>query len=119
MKQTKAENQTSSAMSKPDIRRTTRSMTAALLSRRNLSVGDVLVIELSDSLDVRPNPSPIGPSMLDIKYVSISVDKVVDSQQVNLEGSQEIDRKPHLTEEAQVNLKESQKTKLIQILMIN
>ena len=47
--------------------------------------------------------------MLDIKYVSISVDKVVDSQQVNREGIQEIDRKPHLTEEAQVNLKRESK----------
>ena len=63
MKQTKAENQTSSAMIKPAIRRTTRSMRAALLYRRNLSVGDVSVIELSDSSDVRLNPAPIGPSM--------------------------------------------------------
>ena len=43
--------------------------------------------------------------MLDLKYVSISADRVVDSQQVNHEGSQEIDRKPHLTEESWVNLK--------------
>ena len=47
--------------------------------------------------------------MLDLKYVSISADKVVDSHQVNREGSQEIDRKPHLTEEAQVNLKRESK----------
>ena len=93
-KQTKAENQTSSAMSKLTIRRTTRSMTAALLARRNLSIGDVSVIELSDSSDVRPNPTTIGPSMLDLKYVSIFADKEVDSQQVNREDSQEIDRKP-------------------------
>ena len=46
--------------------------------------------------------------MLYLKYVSISADKEVDSQQVNHEGSQEIDRKPHLTEEAQVNLKKDQ-----------
>ena len=92
-------------MRKSAIRRTTRSMTTALLARRNLSVGDISVIEVSDSLDVRPHPAPIGPYMLDLKYVSISADKAVDSQQVNCEGSQEIDRKPHLTEEAQVNLK--------------
>ena len=95
-------------MSKSAIRRTTHSMTVALLARRNLSVGDVSVIELSDSSDLRPNPATIAPSMLDLKYVSISADKEVDSQQVNREGSQEIDRKPHLTEEAQVNLKKDQ-----------
>ena len=54
-------------------------MTVALLARRNLSIGDVSVIEMSDSSAVRPNPSPIGPSMLDLKYVSIFVDKEVDS----------------------------------------
>ena len=80
MKQTKAENQTSSAMRKPAIRRTTRSMTTTLLAKRNLSVGDVSVIELSDSSDVRPHPTPIGPSVLDLKYVSIFADKEVDSQ---------------------------------------
>ena len=47
-------------------------MTAALLAKRNLSVGDISVIEVSDSSDVRPNPAPIGPSLLDIKYVSVS-----------------------------------------------
>ena len=79
MKQIEAKNQTSSAMSNPAIRRTTRSMTATLLSRRNLSVGDISVIEVSDSSDVRPHPAPIGPFVLDIKYVSISANKVVDS----------------------------------------
>ena len=49
---------------------------------------DVSVVELSDSSDIQLNPNPIGPSMLDLKYVSISADKVVDSQQVNREGSQ-------------------------------
>ena len=94
MKQTKAENQTSSAMSNLAIRRTTHSMTAALLAKRNLSIGDISFIEVSESSYVRQHPSPIGPSVLDLKYVSISADKVVDSQQVNREGSQEIDRKP-------------------------
>ena len=74
-------------------------MTAALLSNRNLSVGDISVIEVSDSSYVRPHPAPIGPSVLDLKYVSISANKVVDSQQENREGDQEIDRKPYLTEE--------------------
>ena len=66
-------------MRKLAIRRTTCSMTAALLARRNLSVGDVSVVELSDSSDIRPNPNPIGPSMLYLKYISISADRVVDS----------------------------------------
>ena len=52
MKQTEAEDQASHAMSNLSIRRTARSMTAALLARRNLSVGDISVIEVSDSSDV-------------------------------------------------------------------
>ena len=60
----------------------------------NMSVGDISVIEVSDSSDVRPNPAPIVPSVLDLKYVSVSANEVVDSQQVNREGEQEIDRKP-------------------------
>ena len=84
-------------------------MIATLLAKRNLNIGDVSVVDLSDSLDIRPSPDPIGPSMLDLKYVSIFADKVVDSQQVNREGSQEIDKMPHLTEEAQINLKRESK----------
>ena len=79
MNQTEAEDQTCHAMSNLTIRRTTRSMIADLLARRNLSVGDISVIEVSDSSDVRPHPAPIGPFVLDIKYVSISANKVVDS----------------------------------------
>ena len=96
-------------MSNLDIRITTRSMTVALLARRNLSVGDVSVIELSDSSNVRPHPVAIGPSVLDLKYVSISANKVVDSKQENREGDQEINRKPYLTEEALINLKRESK----------
>ena len=95
-------------MSKLAIRRTTRSMTTTLLASRNLSVGDVSVIELSDSSDLRLNPATIAPSMLDLKCISTYVDNVVDRQQVIREGSQEIDRKHHLTEEAQVKLKRDQ-----------
>ena len=50
--------------------------------------------------------------MLDLKYISISTNKVVDSQQVNREGNQEIDRKPYLTEEARVNLKRESKDQI-------
>ena len=112
MKQTKAEDQTSRAMSNLAIRRTTRSMTTTLLARRNLSVGDILVIEVSDSSDVRPNPSPIGPSVLDLKYVSISANKVIDSQQVNREGDQKIDGKPYLDEEARINMNRESKDQI-------
>ena len=100
MKKIEAEDQTSRAMSNPAIRRTTRSMIAALLARRNLSLGDISVIEVSDSLDVRTNPAPIGPSVLDLKYVYVSANEVVNNQQVNHEGDQEIDRNPYLTKEA-------------------
>ena len=85
-------------MSKLDIRRTTRSMTAALLAKRNLSVGDILVIEVSDSSDFQTHLSPIGTSVIYLKYVCIFSNKVVDSQQENREGGQEIDRNPYLTE---------------------
>ena len=75
-------------MSNPAIRRATRSMIAALLAMRNLSIGDISVVEVSDSSKVRPNPVPIGPSVLDLKYVSVSANEVVDSQQLNHEGEQ-------------------------------
>ena len=96
-------------MSNLAIRRTTRDIIAALLARRNLSVEDISFIEVSDSSDVWPHPAPIGPSVLDLKYVSISANKVFDSQQEKCEGNQEIDKKPHLTEEARVNLKRESK----------
>ena len=75
-------------------------MTAALLAGRNLGIGDISVVEVSDSSKIIPNPIPIGPCVQDLKYVSVSANEVVDSQQVNHEGDQEIDRKPYLAEEA-------------------
>ena len=98
MKQTEAKDQTSHAMSIRAIHRTTCSMTTTLLARRNLSVGDISVIQVSESSDVRPNLAPIGPSVLDLKYVFVPANEVVDSQQVNRESDQEIDRKPYLVE---------------------
>ena len=88
-----AEDQISRVLSNQAIRRTTRSMTATLFTRRNLSIGDVPVIEVSDSLEPPPNPAPIGPTFLDLKYVSVCENNVVDIQQVNHEGDvdQEID----------------------------
>ena len=55
-------------------------MIAALLARRNLSIGDIPTIEVSDSSAPRPRPVPIRPSFLDLKYVSLSGDNVVDTQ---------------------------------------
>ena len=75
-------------------------MIATLLSRRNLEIGDILVIEVSDSSEIHPNLVLIGPSVLDLKYVSTSANEVVDSQQVNHECDEEIDQKPYLAEEA-------------------
>ena len=79
-------------------------MTAALLARRSLSIGDISVIEVSDSLELRPNPTPIGSTVLDLKYVSSSGNEVVDSQQMNHEHDidQEIDKRPYRVEEAEV-----------------
>ena len=75
-------------------------MIAALLGRRNLSAGDISVVEVSDSSEVRPNLVPIGPCVQDLKYVSVSANEVVDSQKVNHECDQEIDRKSYLDEES-------------------
>ena len=44
-----AEDQISQVLSNRDIRRSTRSMTSALFARRDLSIGDTPVIEVSDS----------------------------------------------------------------------
>ena len=91
-------------MSNRVIRRTTRSTIAALFSRRNLRVGDISVIEVSDSSELHPNPVPIGPTVLDLKYVSASGNEVVDSQQINHEHDidQEIDQRPYRVKEAEV-----------------
>ena len=47
-------------------------MMAAFFARRDLSVGDTPVIELSDSLEYRTNEALVGPTVLDMKYVSVS-----------------------------------------------
>ena len=71
-------------------------MTAALFARRDLSIGDVAIIEVRNSSEPHPNPAPIGPTFLDLNYVSISGDNVVDVQQLDHEcdADQEIDQKP-------------------------
>ena len=76
-------------------------MTATLFARRNLSIGDVPVIEVSDSLQPHPNLAPIGPTFLDLKYVSLSGNNVLDIRQVNhkCDVDQEINQKPCIVEE--------------------
>ena len=76
-------------------------MTTAFFSRRDLSVGDALVIELSDSSEPRPNLAPIGPTIPDLKYVSVFETNVVGVQQVNpgCDVDQEIDQKLCIEEE--------------------
>ena len=76
-------------------------MTTALFARRDLSIGSVPVIEVSDSSEPHPNPALIGPTFLDLKYVSDSENNVVDIQQVNHEGDvdQEIDQEPYIDQE--------------------
>ena len=76
-------------------------MTAALFSRRDLSIGDVPIIEVSDSSETHPNPAPIGPTVLHLKYVSVSENNVVGIQQVNhgCDVGQEIDQKSCIEEE--------------------
>ena len=79
-------------------------MTVALLARRSLSIGDISVIEVSDSSELRPNLVPIGQTVLDLKHVFASANEVVDSQQMNHEHDidQEIDQRPYGEEEAEV-----------------
>ena len=76
-------------------------MTASLFARRNLSIGDIPIIEVSDSSEPCPNPTPIGSTFLDLKYVSVSKNNVFDIRQVNHECDvyQEIDQKPYIVEE--------------------
>ena len=47
-------------------------MTAVLFASRDLSVGNAPLIELSDSSESQPNEAPVGPTILDLKYVSVS-----------------------------------------------
>ena len=60
-------------------------MTVALFSRRDLSIGNTPIIEVSDSSEPHHNPVPIGPTFMHLKYVSASGNDVVDSQQMNHE----------------------------------
>ena len=71
-------------------------MTATLFVSRDLSVGDSLVIELSDYSESQPNETPVGPTILDLKYVSASETRARDVQQLNPRPNvdQEIDQKP-------------------------
>ena len=79
-------------------------MTTTLLDRRSLSIGDISVIEVSDSSELRPNLVPIGQTVLDLKHVSASANEFVDSQQMNREHDidQEIDQRPYRVKEAEV-----------------
>ena len=90
-----AEDQISRVLSNQAIRQTTRSMMATFFARRDLSVGDAPVIELSDSSEPHPNQALIGPTILDLKYVSISETNIGSVQQVNpgFDVDQEIDQK--------------------------
>ena len=76
-------------------------MTAAFFTRRDLSVGDAPVIEVSDSSEPHPNPAPIGPTILDLKYVSVFETNVVSVHQVNpgCDVDQEIDQNLCIEEE--------------------
>ena len=58
------------------------------------------VIELSDSSEPHPNQAPIGPTILELKYVSVSETNIGGVQQVNhgLDVDQEIDQKPYTEE---------------------
>ena len=96
-----AEDQISRVLSDQAIRRTTRSMIATLFAKRKMSIGDVPVIEVSDSSEPHPNPALIGQTFLDLKYVSDSENNVVDIQQVNHEGDvdQEIDQNLYIAQE--------------------
>ena len=83
-------------LSNRSIHRTTHSITSALFTSRYLSVGDALVIKLSDSLESLPNEAPVGPTILDLKYVFASETRAEDVQQLNPGPNvdQEIDQKP-------------------------
>ena len=71
-------------------------MTTVLFASRYLSVWDDPFIELSNYSESRPNESPIGPIVLDLKYVSASETRAGDVQQLNPGPNvdQEINQKP-------------------------
>ena len=89
-------------------------MKAALLARRNLSIGDIPIIEVSDSSAPHPSPVPICPYFLDLKYVSLSGDNAADTQRVNHECDQEIDQKCYLAEEGRKASNRESKEKIDQ-----
>ena len=93
-----AEDEVSRVLSNLAIHRTTRSMTAMLFASRDLSIWDAPVIELSNSSESHSNEAPIGPIVLDLKYVSASKTRVGDVQQLNPGPNvdQEIDQNPCL-----------------------
>lgn len=81
-------------LSEQAIRRTTRSMATALFTRRDLVVEDTPVVEVSDSSESRPHQAPIGPTILDLKYVSASEHEDISVQRSNpmLNAEQEINQ---------------------------
>ena len=89
-------------------------MTVTLLARINLSIGDIPIIKVSDSSAPRSSPVPIRPAFLDLKYVSLSGNNVVDTQQVNHECDQEIDQNPYLAEEDRKTMNRESKEKIDQ-----
>ena len=58
-------------------------MMAMFFARRDLSVGDAPVIELSDSSESQTNEAPVVLTILDLKYVSVSETNAGSVQQVN------------------------------------
>ena len=71
-------------------------MTTTLFASRYLSVGDAPIIELSDSSYSQPKEALVGPTIIDLKYVSVSETNAGGVQQLNpgLSVDQEIDQKP-------------------------
>ena len=59
-------------------------MMATIFASRDLSIGDSPVIELSNYSESQPNEAPVGPTILDLKYISASETRVGDVQQLNI-----------------------------------
>ena len=59
-------------------------MTTALSVSRDLVARDAAVVELSNSSESQPNENPVGPNILDLKYVSVSQTRVGDVQRLNI-----------------------------------
>ena len=71
-------------------------MMVILFVSRDLSRGDDPVVELNDSSESRLNETPVGPTVLDLKYVSTSETRAGDVQQLNPGPNvdEEIDQNP-------------------------